>query len=210
MTLTYELVHADPVPIWLVQGDGVPSIVDGPILDLLKALEPFNGKTGIEFRGKSLDHLAAVWKNGIDVSPTDAVIFCADVEKAHEYANLGWGEPGPGLILALHCGHLERSFKDLPADASTNEIAEVQRTYRHKYTATDGRMRFSRLAEQENLNYEEAYGYWIPGNAKDALLAVFIFGGSSEVADSLANFVTSPVDGAVANGQGCAEQTASI
>src|ERR1700746_1865642 len=144
-------------------------------MDLYRNLQPVNGRTPwIAFRGRPIDDLRSVFLNGVDVDPTDHPIFCDDAEKAFEYAKPKSGDDGPGLMYALHGGYLERSFCTLPADASPEQIAEVQTTYPHRYEDPYGELYFSRLADQKNTAYEMAYGYWVPGNARDALLAIFL------------------------------------
>lgn len=167
---------ARQIPIWYVEDGHTPSIGDDPLFSLFRALQPVDGRSWIAFRGVPIQRLDALLDNGVDVDPTDTVIFCAEEDKAFEYARSGWGEDGPGLLYALHGGYLERSFCTLPADASPEEIAEVRKTYPHEYPDQHGGQYFSRLADQNNTAYEIAYGYWIPGAARDALLAVFVRG----------------------------------
>jgi hypothetical protein len=197
----YHLLSADPVPIWYIEDGHKPSIGDEPVLALHQALQPVNGKRWIAFRGKPIDRLGGVMANGVDVDPTDTPIFCAEEDKAYEYAKPEWGGKGPGLMYALHGGYLERSFRMLPADASPEDIAEVRKTYPHQYDSPHDGFYFSRLADQSNTAYEYAYGYWIPGNAKDALLAIFLRGTVNEVMEALTPHVTDVVDVGVASQQ---------
>jgi hypothetical protein len=178
--MTYRLLNADPVPIWYIEQGHKPDLTDEPIMALYQNLQPVNGRMWIAFRGVPIDRLRSVFLNGVDVDPTDGPIFCDDAEKAFEYARPKSGVDGPGLMYALHGGYLERSFRTLPADASPEQIAEVQITYPHPY----GELYFSRLAGQYNTAYEMAYGYWIPGNARDALLAIFLLGQMDEVLEA--------------------------
>lgn len=143
-----------------------------------------NGRTWIAFRGAPLDRLSAVVASSVDVDPTDTTIFCADEDKAYEYARPESGCDGPGLMYALHGGYLRRSFCTLSADASPEEIAEVRKIYPHKYCDPHC-LYFSRLADQINTAYESAYGYWVPDNARDALLAIFLRGRKDEVVEAL-------------------------
>lgn len=73
----------------------------------------------------------------------------------------------------------------VPADASPEDIAEVLKTYPNQYDSPHDGFYFSRLADQSNNANEYAYGYWIPGNAKDALLAIFLRGAVNEVMEAL-------------------------
>jgi hypothetical protein len=97
----FHLLNAEPVPVWYVEEGHKPSLDDEPILALYRALQPVNGKGWITFRGVPIDRLRAVVDNGVDVFPTDTTIFCADEDKAYEYARPQSGCDGPGLMYAL-------------------------------------------------------------------------------------------------------------
>jgi hypothetical protein len=183
--VTYRLLNADPVPIWYIEEGHKPDLTDEPIMALYRDLQRVNGRRWIAFRGVPIDRLRSVFFNGVDVDPTDGPIFCGDEEKAFEYARPKSGVNGPGLMYALHRGYLERTFQLLPADASPEKIAEVRKTYPHEYDDPHGGLYFSRLADQNNTAYEYAYGYWIPGSARDALLAIFLRGRMDEVMEAL-------------------------
>jgi hypothetical protein len=182
--VTYQLLSAERVPVWYVDEGCKPDLTDAPIMDLYRRLQPVNGRLGIRFRGVPIDRLRAVLDNGVDVDPTDNPIFCGDEEKAFEYARPRGDADGPGLMYALHSGYLERTFRSLPMAASPDEIAKVQATYPHRYEDTFG-LHFSRLAGQNNTAYEVAYGYWIPRNARDALVAIFLRGQKDAILETL-------------------------
>lgn len=177
--MAYHLLTEDPVPIWHLEEGHRPDFTDEPIV----ALDRRQG--WIAFRGVPIEHLGAVVATGVDKDPTDSTIFCADEDKAYEYARPRSGMDGPGLMYALRGGHLERSFRTLPADAPPEQVAEVQATYPHRYENLDGTRHFSRLADQANTAYEMAYGYWIPGDAREALLAIFLLGSRDAFAEAL-------------------------
>jgi hypothetical protein len=183
--VTYRLLSAEPVPIWHIAQGHKPTCNDEPIMALYDSLPPFNGQEWVAFRGVPIDCFRSVFLTGVDTDPTDSTIFCAEEDKAYEYARPASGESGPGLMYALDGGCLERSFRTLPAGAPAEKIREVQQTYPHRYEDDNGDLRFSRLANQNNTAYEAAYGYWIPGNARDALLAIFLIGRLDEVKAAL-------------------------
>ena len=89
----------------------------------------------------------------------------------------------------------------------------MQRTYPYQHEDPRGGLRFSRLADQANPAYEDAYGYWIPGNARDALLAIFLFGQMSEVMEAVSALADSAaIDGPVPThtGQSSAEHSSTV
>jgi hypothetical protein len=81
---------------------------------------------------------------------------------------------------------LKRTFRTLPLDATASEIAEVRETYPHHHLEHPYCLWFSWI-DRYMPGYEIPYGYWVPGNAKDALMAVFLLGGElwREVIDAL-------------------------
>jgi hypothetical protein len=97
----------------------------------------------------------------------------------------GAGAVGPQLVpskyrcppLPSGSGYHPGVDKSLPLrqrvtnDAVAPDCASVRIDF-----ASSNLLYFSRLAGQTNLAYETAYGYWIPGNARQALLAVFVIG----------------------------------
>jgi hypothetical protein len=121
----------------------------------------------IAFRGVPIDRLAAVLTTGVDVQPTDAPIWCDDIEKANEYGRSLFGDQ-TRVVFALRGRLLEKTFRTLPLEATPSEIAAVRQVYPHLYEEPNC-LHFSRIKDQRNLAYE-ASAYWIPGNAKDALL----------------------------------------
>jgi hypothetical protein len=173
--VAYRVHSENPVPIWIVGEGHEPQLDDVPIFDLYRELQPVRNRSWIAFRSVPIDRLPRVLATGVDVDPPDGTIFCDDEEKAFEYGKSSFGDQAR-IMYALHGGYLERSFRTLPADASEEAIADVRKTYPYQYDDPMGGLYFSRLAEQANIAYESAYGYWVPSNAKNALLAVFVIG----------------------------------
>jgi len=118
-------------------------------------------------RGVSADRLSYVLRHGIDVDPTDAPIWVSSIDKAMEYG--GW----PKLILVLDVTRLDRTFRE-PVDAV--DRASLRRMFPTEVASEDGsQFWLSRLAATDRRlasEYEVAYGRWIPGNARDALVAI--------------------------------------
>ena len=124
-----------------------------------------------EFRGVELDRLEAITHNFVDVEPSDAVIFAGDLEKALEYGD--W----PKVIIALRWKAMKRSFDILPETATQSDIEAAQREYPTIIRSGDRSLYCSRLPESDSrmgTSYERNYGWFIPGNAKEALAAIFI------------------------------------
>lgn len=188
VTSTARPIARHPVPVWQIDTENEFSTANSALSALEKwsiavtiDSAPAEGPHWVTFRGVPLARLRDVLRTGIDVTPTDAPIFCAEVDKAFEYARPVGGGTGPGVTLALRGPRLDRTFQDLDAAASPAEIAATRVTYPHRAGNPGGRTRFSRLADQTGPGYEEAYGYWIPGDAREALVGVCVLGQGPEV-----------------------------
>jgi hypothetical protein len=138
----------------------------------------------LEYRGVELDRLPTILSTGIDVEPSDAVLYVSTLEKALEYGGL------PKAVIVLDPDHLERTWRTLPADSAAEEVERIQQTYPTKLTSTDGtKLWCSRLSEDDpriTTDYETAYARWIPGDPLEALQAVFVLGTPAFVEDFLA------------------------
>jgi hypothetical protein len=124
-----------------------------------------------EFRGIPLDSLNTVLQRGIDVMPTNEVISVGALEKALEYG--GW----PKVILALRRNSLKRTFKEIPADSSREEIEAVRREFPTIVKLDDRSLWCTRLQEDNRrigTDYEVYYAVWIPGDPWAALKAIFL------------------------------------
>lgn len=130
------------------------------------------------FRGVNIDRLPTVLAQGIDVTPTDAVIYAAEFDKAWEYADF------PKVILALDPLKLDRSFREVPSTCKDDSLSRLQKIFPTELVSTDGKSlwlsKLSRDDPRVGTNYEMAYAYWIPGNPFEALRAVLIFADSVE------------------------------
>lgn len=126
-----------------------------------------------EFRGVGLDRIEHVIKNGIDVVPSDAPFFAGAFDKALEYGGI------PKVVMVLDPSCLDRTFREIAADAAPEEISDLKRTFPTEFKSTCGtRLWLTRLGQEDPRAarpYEEEYGRWIPGNPMDALRAVLIF-----------------------------------
>lgn len=123
-------------------------------------------------RGVAASMLPTVIATGIDVSPPSAPIWVSSIDKAMEYG--GW----PKALLVLNPSRLDRTFRELPANADPREVAEVQKMFPSEVEPVDGDGRwFSRLDATDprtGTGYEVAYARWIPGDPKCALEAIVL------------------------------------
>jgi hypothetical protein len=123
-------------------------------------------------RGVALERFQTVRRTGIDVEPTDSVIYVDCFEKAWEYGE--W----PKMVLALNPSKMKRTFVEVSADVDEDKLALLRRTFPTVCRSTDGtKLWLSRLPEHDPRvasEYERAYAWWIDGDARDALEAVFI------------------------------------
>jgi hypothetical protein len=125
------------------------------------------------FRAVSVDRLTAVVGTGIDVEPTNAVIWVNFLSKALEYG--GW----PKVVMALDHRFMKRSYIEIEADIAEEDLALIRREYPTLVRSIDGsKLYCSRLKEdapQLNTAYEWDSAWWIPGDPLRALKAVFVF-----------------------------------
>lgn len=109
-------------------------------------------------------------KTGVDVEPTNVVIWVNEVQKALEYG--GW----PKILMAFDSERLKRSWIEIDVSAPPEEIERIQRDY--PTVIRDGdKLYCSRLpsdAPQLMTAYEFQHAFWIPGDPFEALKAVFI------------------------------------
>jgi hypothetical protein len=117
------------------------------------------------FRAVSLDRLRVVVKTGVDVEPSNCVIWANGLDKALEYGN--W----PKVVMAFDSEHLKPSWIEKEASAPTDEIEKIIRDY--PTVIPDGeKLHFSRLpsdAPQLMTVYEFQHAFWIPGDPFEAL-----------------------------------------
>lgn len=124
------------------------------------------------FRGVSLSRLDAVLTSGIDVSPTDDVIWADFLEKALEYGD------SEKVVLILDHRRMLRSWECLPVDAPAEQLERARAIYPYEAPTSDGkRIWFSRLSKdrpQFGSSAEAAYAWFIPGDPWQALIGLII------------------------------------
>jgi hypothetical protein len=123
------------------------------------------------FRGIDQSSLERALRYGIDVQPTNAHWYGDALEKALEYG----GDYPAVLIIAGRC--VERPYRTLAVDASVEDhVAAKAWAVGDAMQSENGQwLRYSRLPindRQRGSPYETAYSWYIPGDAKIALLGV--------------------------------------
>jgi hypothetical protein len=170
---------SDPVPVWFVAA-GVEAPRQPPVGELETVDRAL---LACLFRAVSIDRLGTVLTTGVDVEPSDAVVYADSFEKAWEYG--GW----PKVVLALSLDKLDRTYRELPADTDAEELALVQQRFPTVLPAVDGTTLWcSRLAQDDPCiakSYEREYAWWIPGDPFEALRAVLLFGPAGEIMTAL-------------------------
>lgn len=167
------LLHEGPPAVWILHipaGDHFRPPFDW--MELLRRMDPSRVLLGSLFRAVSLDLLPKVLSTGVDVEPSNAVVYAGDFEKAWEYGGL------PKLVAAYDPRMLKSSCLEIPAATPPEELRRLTQDYPTQLQSRDGqRLWLSRLPKDDTAlatPYEAAWAYWIPGNAKAALRAVII------------------------------------
>jgi hypothetical protein len=140
------------------------------------------GVIAVTCRGVGFDRLGVILENGCDVSPTHSPIFADDIEKAIEYGG------GAQVVQVFDNERLQRTFTEVSADTDPSEIQKLKDTYQSWEISLDGKkIWFSMLPFEDGRRatpYEVAYGWFIPDNPLDALIAVAIFVGTDRERDT--------------------------
>lgn len=151
-----------------------PARGDAALLEVVRSL----CSAGIRplFRGVPIDRYPTIAASGVDTPDPGSAIFCADdFEKALEYTRAPFSSCA-GAVMVFRGDHLDRCWRELPADSDAGVIAETLRDYPHRVDGTDT-VWFSRIAHTDPATgYERQYGYWIPGDPHAALAAVILVG----------------------------------
>jgi hypothetical protein len=121
------------------------------------------------FRGVDEEALARALANGIDVVPSDHHWYGAELDKALEY---GGDHPS---VLIIDGARVARTWRELRLDAPTAEHEEASRfAAGEPMISEDGIwVLYSRLPAEDRgrgTAYEKDYAYYIPGDARDALI----------------------------------------
>lgn len=182
----YEPLRSDPFPVWLASNSETPSSRHPVVRELELSL--LRERVIVKYRGVSLERMWQVLTTGVDVEPTDAPIFCSDdIHKAFEYGGAPSSGNPRGCVFGLRSTALQRSYTSVRRDRSPDEIDRVREIYPYETESNDDEyIRLSRISGLgRNLSYEGAYGYWVPGDAMEAIVALFVFLPPDEIKDFL-------------------------
>ena len=153
----------------------VPRLLgDAPVLHLYRS-----HPGGIAFRGVSLDRLPKILSAGIDTEPTDSIIYCDFISKAHEY-----GGDAKAIMAFRYCGDDEqhvvrRAVTQILPTTDARDTAELRRLYPFEIDQpTPNTVTLCRVqpASPAEYNYLQTYGYFIPNDRWDALVGLLIYG----------------------------------
>ncbi|SKS49974.1 hypothetical protein [Mycobacteroides abscessus] len=134
------------------------------------------------YRGFAQEELQRVIETGLDVPQQAAFFASSQPDKAWEYPS---GRQMPAILI-LSRSRTERSFVTRPADAGDTWLPDKAR-YPNAYTAgaREIHTRFELGRGTHCFFDEDMYGYWIPEDARDALLGIVIGGPKSDVVELL-------------------------
>lgn len=138
---------------------------------------PF-GDVPAVYRGFDIERLPMVLETGLDVPARSAFFATPHCSKAWEYP--AGRQLAAILILDQTC--TERSYVAEPLSADPPTRPDPA-TFHSEYV-DEGLMiytRFERDRGTRTFRYEQMYGYWLPGDARAALLGVVIGGRYSTV-----------------------------
>jgi hypothetical protein len=131
------------------------------------------GVVAVTCRGVELDRLALILKNGVDVFPTNSPIWADFMDKAVKYGGKAQ------VVQVFDHQRLKRTFKEINAHADPSEIQKLKDTYRSWEISVDGNKFWCSMLPFEDgrrtTAYEIAYGWFIPDNPWNALIALAIF-----------------------------------
>lgn len=163
----------EPVPIWAADAgpSDVPNQFEPPVLDLLV------DHSGLVFRGVGLDRLPTILATGVDVSPTDSLIYCAEMDKANEYGDF------PRVIMAFRYRDenkqtvLHRATATIFPFTSPDNAAELRALYPFETARRDDcTVHLSRInpTDTVRMNYARDHGHFLPGDPWRALVGLFV------------------------------------
>lgn len=127
---------------------------------------------GLLYRSVSYDKWGYVKENGVDVNPTNSVIYCDDLEEASKYG--GW----PKVIMGFDRRCLDTSCRIVDSSIEDSELKILLEKFPTKEKTINGsKFWLSRLPLDDSRRgspYEMRYGRWIPGDPWQALKLIIL------------------------------------
>ena len=87
----------------------------------------------LEYRAVSIDRFEYILKNGVDVNPTSAPIYCGDLKKAMEYG--GW----PKVVMGFNYHKMDNTFREVPSDIDQSELDALKVSFPTEEKSKDGK-----------------------------------------------------------------------
>jgi hypothetical protein len=160
--------HNEADPKWLKPLANSAQI-EGAIKELL-GFEYFKSLMGRGCRGVGVDRLEDVLRGGVDVRPTDSVIFRDHLDKAVEY-----GAAADGLLIMIYDeSQLKAASIEFPGSTSEAELAQFAAEYPVRINDYNGRILLSRCGPDKDPGYGLLYGAWIADDPFDALRMLLV------------------------------------
>jgi hypothetical protein len=182
--ITATLVSNRPVPIVVIEHTEPDSKwlkplansgqIERAVKDLL-GVEYFASVMGRGCRGVSLDRLDDVLRGGVDVRPTDSVIFVDHLDKAIEY---GAGEEGL-LVIVYDKSQLKPASIEFPNSTSAADLNQFAAEYPTRIDDYNGNILLSRCGPNKDAGYGLLYGAWIPDDPFNALRMLLVIAQAS-------------------------------
>ena len=127
------------------------------------------------FRGVNLSRLSQVTSTGCDVTPPTAPIH------ASPYANkaLEYGE----VVMVFNSAKLDKTFRRVQKSESPEKLSRLREEYPTVTEVDSDWLWFSKLPlgdDRIGTIYESHYTFFIPGDAHEALLLIFLVGNNRD------------------------------
>jgi hypothetical protein len=175
LDFSFETLRESPYPIAICKYDkAFDGIVDREFArSLSKHWEvPLLRGGLVSFRGVDISRLSTVLKTGIDVEPSNSVIYASDLKKSLEYGG------SPKLILALDSNRLKKTYVETNSDIPEAEISRLRETYPTMLRSEGGAsLWFSRMDQTDTrlaTPYESEYAWWIEQDHQRALKGLLL------------------------------------
>jgi hypothetical protein len=159
------LARSDGTPIWQTEKTDSQ--------DLPRWRPPFTAPFPALYRGFPIENLHDVLERGLDV-PAHSAFF------ATVYPDKAWAYPAGrdlAAMLVLDFDQAEDSWTTKPASADDSWQPDKTK-YPNEYVHGDKLIhtRFGGARWPFSFSHESSYGFWIPGDARSALVAVVLGG----------------------------------